>query len=291
MEEVNLRFQHISEQIFNCLENESLDKCQEVCRSWNVFLKGQKFIQARIILETVKKTNKVGKSWIEVFKKCNTKTIMDLRIAVEQVYKELTPFMSRQFNFSPLHVAARFGQLVLFNDIQQKVENKFPIDGYGRSTLHLAAAKDHLEIYESIVATIGNIFPRSTIDVKFGMISTPLDSAVANNSLKVCRYIVENNEDPVSWTNSNTGCTPLHLAAWKGHIEVYKMLIEKVKDINPRDNFGKTPLHWAAMGDRFEMCKLILKNVNEKFPPANNGKTPMELAQEPKVFELFYSLL
>ena len=37
-------------------------------------------LPARIILETVKKTHKVGNSWLEVFKKCNTKTIMDLTI-------------------------------------------------------------------------------------------------------------------------------------------------------------------------------------------------------------------
>ena len=69
MEELNLRFQHISEQIFICLDNESLVNSQEVCRSWNIYLNGQKFLQARIILETVKKTHKVGNSWFEVFKK------------------------------------------------------------------------------------------------------------------------------------------------------------------------------------------------------------------------------
>ena len=89
MEEVNLRFQHISEKIFGCLDNESLASCKEVCRSWNNFLDGQKFLQARVIFETVKKIHKAGKSWFQVFKNCNTKTIVDLRIAVEQFYKEL----------------------------------------------------------------------------------------------------------------------------------------------------------------------------------------------------------
>ena len=75
---------------------------------------------------------------------------MDLRIAVEHIYKELITSMNKELDFSPLHVAARFGQLTLFNDILQKVENKFPTDGHGRTTLHHAASKDLLQIYESI---------------------------------------------------------------------------------------------------------------------------------------------
>ena len=288
MEEVNLRFQHISEQIFNCLDNESLINCQEVCRSWNIYLNGQKFCQARIILETVKKTHKVGNSWLEVFKKCNTKTIMDLRIAVEHIYKELITSMYKELDFSPLHVAARFGQLTLFNDILQKVENKFPTDGQGRTTLHHAASKDHLQIYESIVTINGNISPYLiNVNIKFCPKPTPLHSAAANNSLKVCRFIVENNPDYNTWASTTNGNTPLHTAAWRGHIEVYKIIMGKVKDRNPRDKFGKTPLHWAAMRGHFEMCKLILENVNDKSPADNYGKTPWHMAQGSRICDLF----
>ena len=162
MEEVNLRFQHISEEIFKCLDNESLTNCQEVGRNWNVFLEGQKFFQARTILETVKKKQKVGKSWFEVLKKCNTTTIMALRIAVEHF--DMEPLRCK--DISPLHVAAEFGQLTLFNEILQKVEIKFPLDGFGRSILDFAAEKDQLHIYESIVTINRCMCPHSIIDFK-----------------------------------------------------------------------------------------------------------------------------
>ena len=59
-----------------------------------------------------------------------------------------------------------------------------------------------------------------------------LHSAAANNSLKICRFIVENNQDFSTWA-SNTNCnTPLHTAAWKGNIEIYKTIMAKVKDKN-----------------------------------------------------------
>ena len=305
MEEVNLRFQHISEQIFGCLDNESLANCQEVCRSWNDFLDGQKFLHARIILETVTKYHKVGKSWFQVFNKCQTKTILDLRIAVEHLYQGPVIFASYTGTFdyqgyflstvkktkvlmcvSPLLVAAAFGQLTLFDDILQKVESKFPIDGFGRSTLHYAAMNDHLNIYESIVTTSGNIFPHSTANLQ----TTLLDMAVVNNSVKVCRYIVENNQDPIYYPDTNSGGLegmPLHIAAHKGHIEIYKVLIEKLADKNPLCR-GWTPLHFAAVGGRLEMCKLILENVKDKNPVNNNGRTPMDLAKHrPEILKLF----
>ena len=292
MEEVNIRFQHISEQIFGYLDNESLANCQEVSRSWNNFLDGQKFFHARIILETATKNHKVGRSWFQVFKKCNTKTVGDLRTAVEHLYQESGIFtssspVSREYKqlvwtVSPLHVAAAFGQLTLFNDILQRVENKFPFDGLGRSTLHYAAINDCLNIYESIVAINGNIFPTLRINDSISAIVTPLDMAVKHNSLKVCRFIVENNQVPSYYTLLNHTITALHrslhIAALKGRIEIYKIIMEKVADKNPLFR-GCTPLHLTAVSGNLEMCRLILENVNDKHPVSDYGLTPKDVAK------------
>ena len=48
MEEVLLRFPHLSENIFNSLDNKSLADCKEVSKSWYFYLDGQKFLQLRI---------------------------------------------------------------------------------------------------------------------------------------------------------------------------------------------------------------------------------------------------
>jgi len=41
-------------------------------------------------------------------------------------------------------------------------------------------------------------------------------------------------------------CTPLHLAALHGHLEVARVLLVKGADPNAIDECGLTPLHWAA---------------------------------------------
>ena len=292
MEEVNLRLQHLSEQIFGCLDNESLINCQEASRSWNVFLCGKKFLQARIILEIVNRTHKVGKSWFEVFKKCNTKVIMDLRIAVEQFYKDsqirleignrsflLSKNKQLDLDLSPLHVAAGFGQLTLFNDILQKVENKFPLDGLHRSALYFAAMNDHVHIYESMVTFNGDNLWHSRINHTGKARTIPLYIAVHRNSLKVCGFIVENNPEQIPLGNIRFGYPLLHIAAFKGHTELYKVIMEIEADKNPVF-LGFTPLQIAARSGNLEMCRLILENVNDKSPVDANGQTPKEVAEE-----------
>ena len=48
MEEVFLRFPHLSETIFDLLDNKSLAKSKKVNKSWYFYLDSQKFLQTRI---------------------------------------------------------------------------------------------------------------------------------------------------------------------------------------------------------------------------------------------------
>ena len=42
------------------------------------------------------------------------------------------------------------------------------------------------------------------------------------------------------------GWTPLHEAAFQGHLEVCRLILGKIEDTNPPDEEGETPLHTAA---------------------------------------------
>ena len=55
MQEVFFRFHHLSETIFDSLDNKSLANCKKVSKSWYFYLDNQKFLQPRIIKANIKK--------------------------------------------------------------------------------------------------------------------------------------------------------------------------------------------------------------------------------------------
>jgi ankyrin repeat protein len=63
----------------------------------------------------------------------------------------------------------------------------------------------------------------------------------------------------------------LFLAAFQGHLEVYTLLMGKLRDKNPGNssilnNTGITPLHYAAQNGHFSVCELIIANTPDKNP-------------------------
>ena len=177
MEDFNQRFQHISEQIFDSLDNRSLFACKEVSRSWHHFLDDQKFLQIRIIQKILEGTEKVSwnnnfynedpdegiiihfnrKLWNKVFHRCNTKTILDLKSAVIQL--RITAQRScDMFCNTPLHTAASCGNVALLATILDKIGNEDLSCGTnwgGRSQpINFAASGGHLEVCRLILETM-----------------------------------------------------------------------------------------------------------------------------------------
>ena len=65
----------------------------------------------------------------------------------------------------------------------------------------------------------------------------------------------------------------MHNAAWKGHVEIDKLLIVKNADVNAKDVEGQTPLDWAEEEKHKEIADLLRKH---------GGKTGEELKAEGK---------
>ena len=75
----------------------------------------------------------------------------------------------------------------------------------------------------------------------------------------------------------SSSCTlpDLHLAAENGHLEVCKLIIDKVNDKNPENEDGQTPLHEAAKGGHLEVCRLLMKSVTNIDPVNGHGEMPL----------------
>jgi ankyrin repeat protein len=51
--------------------------------------------------------------------------------------------------------------------------------------------------------------------------------------------------------------TPLHVAAWKGHIAVARALVDRGADLGLRDEEGQTPFEQAASSGHAELAESL----------------------------------
>jgi hypothetical protein len=56
------------------------------------------------------------------------------------------------------------------------------------------------------------------------------------------------------------GRTPLHWAAYNGHVEITRLLLQNGADVNVRSYGGYTPLHWAAYQGNVDILHLLVEN-------------------------------
>merc|ERR1719419_866854 len=115
------------------------------------------------------------------------------------------------------------------------------------------------------------------------MAIVPFLTAARNGHLDICRLMIEKvrNKNPaLERTLPFAYQTPLHMAATKGHFEICRLIIENVWDRNPQNKENKTPLHYAAMKGHSEICRLILANLKDKNPVVDAfGRTPLDHAK------------
>lgn len=74
------------------------------------------------------------------------------------------------------------------------------------------------------------------------------------------------------------GYTPLHRAAYGGHVDVVSALLAAGSKVNTRTIDGWTPLHSACRWSRVTVASLLLRHGAELNAQTNGGLTPLHLA-------------
>jgi ankyrin repeat protein len=264
MEETILRFPVIAEQIFDQLDDQNLTKFRGISRTWYDATERLQWIRK---IKDLTKHNPYSSrdhqiSWKLVLVKIPTHVLEKLAVTLDWEGWKRCP--------TPLHTAVYSGDLQLFEHIYEKSKDKNPQDPDGRTPFHAAAEHGSLEIFKFIMERAEDKNP----NMKFGR--TTLHLAAAHGHLEICKLISENISsldsvgsdcsclycglmlDVGCWMfGCNNGRTPLHEAAIGGHLETYKFIAERVKEINPKDRDGKTPLRLAEEKGRYEICRLI----------------------------------
>ena len=109
---------------------------------------------------------------------------------------------------------------------------------------------------------------------------TPLGLAAFFGHPEAVRLLLENGADPNLASANAQRVAPLHSAVAGGKVEIVRMLLARGADVHARQDLGFTALHGAGVGGGEEMIRLLLDHGAD--PAARNvaGKTPADLARE-----------
>ncbi|XP_034714867.1 ankyrin repeat domain-containing protein 49 isoform X1 [Etheostoma cragini] len=101
--------------------------------------------------------------------------------------------------------------------------------------------------------------------------------AAENNRLSTVHRLLTADPLLVHCTDED-GYTPLHRAAYNGHVAVISALIAAGSKVNPRTIDGWTPLHSACRWSRVTVASFLLHHGAELNAQTNGGLTPLHLA-------------
>jgi glyoxylase-like metal-dependent hydrolase (beta-lactamase superfamily II) len=101
-----------------------------------------------------------------------------------------------------------------------------------------------------------------------------IHDAAQEGDLAAVQSILEANSSRINELD-DSGDTPLHLAAFGGHLELAGWLVDNGADVLAVDYGGSYPLHYAAYGGNVEIVELFLQKGSPLDPSEAYGNTPL----------------
>ena len=108
---------------------------------------------------------------------------------------------------------------------------------------------------------------------------TEFFKAVKEKNISSLKTILEQGFDPNTTEKSKNG-NSLHWAAFYGHVDVCRLLLESGAKVNSvtLDESCQSPLIWAIYSSNFETVKFLLDNGADINLAEGNGMSPFSIA-------------
>ncbi len=168
------------------------------------------------------------------------------------------------FSRTALHRAVAAGKREVAELLLSYGANPNAKDSGGFSALHHAAIGDYKEMAELLIAK------GADVNAKDASGNRPLYHAVRSGHKDIAEMLLEKGAEP-----------SIHAAAFLGHIDDIKDLVETGTSIDANDSGGLTPLHYAVMQGHYDTAKFLIAkgahvNVKDIWPFG----TPLHCAVE-----------
>lgn len=103
-----------------------------------------------------------------------------------------------------------------------------------------------------------------------------LAAATIKNDTAAAKALIDAGADVNG--KDNLGRTPLHMAAFHGHLKLSGLLLDHGAEIDAKDHVGMTPLHAAVLSGGRQEVQLLLDRKADIKAKSAAGQTPLHLA-------------
>jgi len=196
-----------------------------------------------------------------------------LRLLVEEYIKRGMVDVTFNERKTLLYFAIVSGSLRQVKRLIERGITRVYADASPDLALHVAIEFEHLSIAKYLVRELG--LDPHVKDPEFG--DTLLHHAADTGNLRIVKFVVEELGVSLNVRN-NEGFTPLHTAAFAGHLNVVRYLVSAGANVNARDKNGNTPLHLAAMWGNGGVVSYLVRNGANVTLRNREGKTPCDMA-------------
>ncbi|XP_067659947.1 ankyrin-3-like [Haliotis asinina] len=185
-----------------------------------------------------------------------------------------------------LHVACEGGNLDIVKYIlKQNIVNINSISEYGCTPAMKAALKGHEDVFNLIVKQGADL---SLVDNEG---DTILHAACKGGNVKIVKYVLDHGSVGINLRGKDM-FTPIMIAAYKGHKDIFHELEKKNADLLFRDGDQNNILHLACKGGNIEIIKHILTTYSMDVNDIGfQGSTPIMLAASEGRKDMFDVLL
>ncbi|XP_078261911.1 ankyrin repeat and SOCS box protein 3 [Rhinoraja longicauda] len=176
----------------------------------------------------------------------------------------------------PIHEAASHTTLKCLRLLVHKASRTSGVElktYEGETALHLAAKHGHLKIAKILLQAGAN--PNAVTNENV----TPLFLAAEKGHIAIIRTLLKN-EARINGAHSACLWSVVHQAAYQGHLDVLKFLLEKGADKESKDDYGITPLFLAAQYGKLESLRTLIQYGSNVNCQAYDKATPLFIAAQ-----------
>jgi ankyrin repeat protein len=189
--------------------------------------------------------------------------------------QSVSDLLTSQPDLANAHTPEGLSAVLLATYYQQPDIAKLIVEGGARLNLFEAASVGQLTTVQSILAKHPDQINAYAPDGFF-----PLALAAFFGHAEIVKFLLDHGADVQQASTNAQRVNALHAASANRHLDICRMPIDKGIDVNTKQEGGFTPLQEAAQNGQLELVELLLQHGADAATKNDKGQTALDIARE-----------